>query len=140
MSVPVTKYSIVEEGLANGFPIFGSDKSVIGVHTYERAPVEFSWTLSVLQIVSSSPASTGGRVLIITSTVSTFVQLLPSVPVTIYAVVTRGQACGLSIVELDKPAVGVQTYETAPVANKFTQSFSQRAVSGPATMIGSTNN
>jgi hypothetical protein len=61
----------------------------------------------------------------VTVLLAVFVQLLPSVPVTVYTVVLAGLAVTLVPVVADKPVEGLQVYEVAPVAVKVILSPSQ---------------
>jgi hypothetical protein len=60
LSVPVTVYTVVEDGFAVTFEPVVADKAVAGLHVYVVAPVATRPVDEPLQIVTPEPPLTGG--------------------------------------------------------------------------------
>ena len=69
-SVPTTVYVVTTVGVAIGLAMFAFDKELLGVHTKFCAPIAFKDALPPTQILMLFPASTIGKLLTVTVTVS----------------------------------------------------------------------
>jgi hypothetical protein len=96
-------------GDAVGFAQVEQLKPVVGDHTYETAPLAVRPTLLPEQMVAGEGLMViVGRGRTVTVTVAVPVQPAALVPVTVYVVVTVGDAVGLGQVVQLKPVEGVQ--------------------------------
>jgi hypothetical protein len=108
--VPVTVYVVVAVGLADGFAQFVQDNPVAGAQVYVEAPVAVSVVDVPWHIVTFEPALTVGIGATVTVTVAVFEHpVVAFVPVTVYVVVTVGQALGLATFVADRPVAGLHT-------------------------------
>ena len=105
--VPVTVYVVLTVGLAVGLEILATLNPVVGNQLYELAPVAVITVLFPLQIVVVPVIIIVGNG--VTLTVIVFVPVqAPTVPLTVYVVVTVGDATGLAIFDALNPVEGDQ--------------------------------
>lgn len=115
LSVTVTIYWVVTEGVAVGLAAVVELRPVAGAHEYERGAVPPDpvgdppiCTPDPRQTATSFPAEAVGPAAIETWIVSLPIHPLASVTITIYWVVEVGLAVGLATVAEERPVVGVQ--------------------------------
>ena len=105
----------METGAATGLATVDELNPVPGLQLYEAAPLAVNVVLPPVHILVVPETETLG--VVFTNTVTCAVsEQLPDVPVTVYVVVTNGDAVGLAAEALLNPVIGNQLYEAAPLA------------------------
>jgi hypothetical protein len=114
--VATTVYNVVVAGLATGLVHEVQDSPVPGDQTYDTPPDGNNVVEEPAHKLTFGPASVGRVMLTPILTVSVLRQPFASVPVTVYTVVTVGEASGLAHAVQDSPDPGDHVYVTPPEA------------------------
>lgn len=116
-SVTVRVNVVVADGFAVVLNALGSITEAEGVHSaVPPLLVPFRSTKKPWQSQLSLPASAVGNAFTVTVIASLATQVLPSVRVTVYVVVTVGEAVGFAIEVLLRPVPGLHAKDPVPVA------------------------
>jgi hypothetical protein len=105
--VTVTVYVEVIVGFATGLEIAVLLRPVAGLHEYCVPPVALSCVLLPWQTLTLGPALAAGSAFTVTVTESTFMQPLLSDIITVYVVVTEGEALVDDVVVEARPEAGL---------------------------------
>jgi hypothetical protein len=103
VEVPLTVYTIVEEGVAVGFAQEVQERPVLGLHTILSAPLAVRETDVPGHILCGALTLSTGSGATVTLTVSVALQPANVVPVTVYVVVVPG----VTEIVLPPPADGL---------------------------------
>ena len=135
-AVPVTVYTVAEEGLAETTAPVVAESPAEGDHEYVAAPPAVRAAEAPLQIAKPGPALTAGNVFTNTVIVVLLMQPVLLAPVTVYVVVTVGLAETPGPTVLDSPAAGAHVYVLPPAAVKVADEPMQIAAPVPPVMTG----
>jgi hypothetical protein len=134
--VTVTVYVVVAVGDAVGLAPVVALKPVAGFHAYDVPPLAVKGVLFPVQIVTLFPALAFGKALTVIVTDAVAVHPPELVTVTVYVVVTVGDAVGDAPVVALKPVAGLHAYDVPPLAFSTVLPPAQKEVFEPAFAVG----